>query len=72
MIAQIAPRPELFLSGLQDTRHFPLDGIRSIGERNQSFAGFRSVRFDGGHTFREGEKATACVWLKAQPGVDVR
>lgn len=64
IVAQIAPRPLLLLSGREDTENFPLDGVRQIEQRaaqvyqEQGAAHhFVSAICEGGHAFTHQEQA---------------
>lgn len=64
IIYEIAPRNILITSGINDERHFPLEGIEKIENRNKNNENFKSIKFDDGHLFNDQEKEIAYKWLK--------
>lgn len=48
-------RKLIMTSGLKDERHCPISGIKTI-EQNNNNANFRSIIFDGNHSFGDAEK----------------
>lgn len=48
-------RKLIISSGLKDERHFPIEGIEKIENKNKG-DNFTSIRFDDGHKFNDSEK----------------
>lgn len=64
IIYEIAPRNILITYGMNDEKHFPIDGIETIENKNKDNNNFKSIRFDDGHKFNIQEKEIVYKWIK--------
>lgn len=79
LVCDLAPKPFMMTNGTEDWI-FPLDGVREIAETAQkayeekgAAENFKSVIFEGSHSFPASVKEEAYGWLDGflKPGVDM-